>query len=587
MDGYILSIDQGTSGSKAIIFDHSGRIIASAFHEVVQYFPQPGWVEQDANEIWAKTILAVKEVLINARILPEDICAIGISSQRATSVVWNKFTGEPYGRAIIWQDRRTQQICDRLPFEDREKIIELTGLVMVPNMSSTKIQWLMEEDRTVKKAIARGELLFGTIDSWLIWKLSGGVVHVTDYSNASTTGLFNAAELKYDDWILNKLEIPCDILPEIKSSSEVYAYTDPRVFFDVKIPISGCIGDQPAAAFGQACLEPGMTKNTYGTGSFMILNTGRNHSEQVGGVISPVMWNINGETTYGLEGFADVSGAVIQWLQDGLGILRDVNEADGLAMQVPDTRGVYFVPALVGLGAPHFSPNAKGTIFGISLATNKNHIARAAIESMAYQTRDSLACIEQAYGVRCKSLRVDGGGAKSDFLVQFQADILGIPIEKPVVIETSALGAAYLAGLAIGFWQSIEEVASYWKLETRFEPRISESKRENLYSGWLQAVECAKSWGANKIPGSEKPKSDNRLELLSPREREVVTYYSSGKSMHEISTLLFTSLKTVEKQRRDAMRKLGVENLVDLIRICLELGLITENNKHLGNISKI
>lgn len=587
MDGYILSIDQGTSGSKAIIFDHTGNIIGCTYHEVIQYFPHQGWVEQDANEIWSKTIQSIKEVLINTRILPEDICAIGISCQRGTSVVWNKLTGEPIGRAITWQDRRTQQICDRLPVEDRKKIEDRTGIIMVPNMSCTKIQWLMEEDRTVKKAISQSELLFGTIDSWLIWKLSGGAAHVTDYSNASTTGLLNALELKYDDWILNRLRIPREILPEIKSSSEVYAYTDPQVFFNARIPISGCAGDQPAAAFGQACLKPGMIKNTFGTGSFMILNTDHQHYTQVGGVISPVMWTIDGETTYGLEGFADVSGAVIQWLHEGLGVLRDVNEADGLAMQVSDTQGVYFVPALVGLGAPHYSPNARGTIFGINLATNKNHITRAAIESMAYQTRDSMECIEQAYGTSFNSLRVDGGGAKSDFLIQFQADILGIPIERPVVIETSALGAAYLAGLAIGFWQSTEEVASYWRLETRFEPRISDAKREDLYSGWLQAVDCAKSWGENKIPIPEKPKSDNRLDRLSPREREVVAYYSSGKSMHEISTLLFTSLKTVEKQRRDAMRKLGVENLVDLIRVCLELGLITGNNKHLGNISKI
>jgi glycerol kinase len=575
MDGCILSIDQGTSGSKAIIFDNSGSIVASSQQKVTQYYPHPGWVEQDANEIWIKTIQAIAEAIKNARILPEDIRAIGISNQRATTVLWNKLTGEPLGRAIIWQDRRTQQICERLNTADQAEMIHRSGLAIVPNASCTKIQWLMEKDRTVQKAISRGELLFGTIDSWLIWKFSGGAVHVTDYSNASTTGMLNANTLSYDDWLLAKFGIPREILPELKSSSEVYSFTDPKAFFGARVPVSGCAGDQSAAAFGQACLKPGMIKNTYGTGAFMLLNTGSQHFAPLGGVISPVLWTIKGETAYGLEGFADISGGVIHWLQDGLELFRDVSDADGLAMQVADTQGVYFVPALVGLGAPHHSPNARGTIFGIHPGTNKNHITRAAIESMAFQTRDSLDCIERSYGMKFNSLRVDGGGARSDFLMQFQADILGIPVERPVVTESSSLGAAYLAGLAVGFWQSTDEVAANWQLDTRFEPRIAVSKRDDLYAGWIQAVECAKAWGEAGTRMHTKKKLDTRLDLLSPREREVLLHFASGKSMREIASILYTSLKTVEKQRRDAMRKLEVGNQAGLIKICLESGLIT------------
>ena len=572
MDGYILSIDQGTSGSKAIIFDHPGNIVASSYREVTQYYPHQGWVEQDANEIWQTTLQAIAETLKNARILPEDICAIGISNQRCTTVLWNKLTGEPIGRAIIWQDRRSQQICDRLTSDDRKAIGERNGLFLVPNVSATKIQWLMEEDRSVQKAITRGEVLFGTIDSWLIWKLSGGTVHLTDYSNASTAGLLNARTLEYDDWIRQKFGIPREILPELKSSSEIFAYTAPQVFFGAAIPISGCAGDQVAAAFGQACFKPGMIKNTYGTGSFLILNAGRRQFPPGEGSFSPVLWTIKGEVAYGMEGYADVSGAVIQWLRDGLGIIRDVSEADGLAIQAPDTQGVYFVPALVGLGAPHRSPNARGTIFGINLGTNKNQLTRAALESLAYQTRDSFDIIEQKYGSKLHTLRVDGGGAKSDFLMQFQADILGIPVERPTVIETSALGAAYLAGLAIGYWQSMDEIASNWQLDTRFEPRISASKREDLYAGWLHAVDCAANWGTNRPSQVKKDQPENRLNRLSPREREVVHYIVDGKSMREIATLLYTSVKTVEKQRRDAMRKLGVDTLAGLVRIYLEMG---------------
>lgn len=576
MDGFILSIDQGTSGTKAMIFDRSGSVTASTYCKVTPYYPQPGWVEQDANEIWEKTIQAVQEAIKNARILPEDIQGIGITNQRASTVLWNKKSGAPLGRAIIWQDRRTQKICEQIENRDRNEIERRTGITLVPNASSTKIKWLLEEDRTVQKALSRGELLFGTIDSWLIWKLSGGTVHVTDHSNASTTGMLNAETLKYDEWILEKFGIPLNILPGLKSSSEVYAYTNPQIFFGAKIPISGCAGDQSAAAFGQACFKKGMIKNTYGTGAFTVLNTGEQFHTPQDGIIAPVLWSLKGHTTFGLEGYADVSGAVLQWLHEGVELIKDPAEADGLAMQVTDTQGVYFIPALVGLGAPHHSPNARGTIFGIHPGTTKSHITRAAIEAMAYQTRDSFECIESCYGMKFQTLRADGGGAKSDFLLQFQADILGLPVERPVIAETSSLGAAFLAGLAVRFWGSIDEIEAIWKLDTRFEPRISPAKREDLYAGWVKAVECAKNWGDGS-KGAETIKTPGKFGSLSPREHEVVQFIASGKSTHEIAQLLYTSHKTVEKQRHDAMKKLGVNNIAGLIRLYIEMGGNREN----------
>ncbi len=574
MEGYILSIDQGTGGSKAIIFNHSGDIVSYSFHEVTSHCLRPGWVEQDANDIWLKTERAISDALIDARILPDDIRAIGISNQRCTTLLWNKKTGEPIGRAIVWQDRRSQQICDRLSVGEKAEFEKRTGVMVVPNFSVTKIQWLMEQDRLVQKAILNDDLLFGTIDSWLIWKLSGGAVHITDLSNACTAGLLNIQTLTYDDWVLDKFGIPPQILPALKSSSEVYAYTHTEIFGETRIPISGCVGDQAAAALVQACQKPGVIKNTYGTGSFLILNTGDRRYFTPGGIFSPVLWTIDGNTTYGIEGFADVSGAAINWLKEGLEIIKDVSDVDGMAIQVPGTCGVYFVPAFLGLGAPHYFPNARGTLFGINLQTTKNHIARATLESMAYQTRDAFEHIERAYGRKLSLLRVDGGSAKSDFLMQFQADILGIPVERPVVIEASSQGVAYLAGLAIGYWQSLDEVSANWKLDTCFEPRISTSKREELYNGWLKAIESVKFWGTGKLTPP-----DNRMSLLSPREREVISYTAAGKSAREIAAILFLSIKTVEKQRRDAMRKLGANNLVELLCICLEMGMIS-TDKH-------
>jgi glycerol kinase len=571
---YILSIDQGTTGSKAIIFNHAGDIVTSSFREVTQHCQHSGWVEQDANEIWQKTYQAIQDALIDARILPEEICAIGISNQRCTTVLWNKNTGEPIGRAVVWQDRRSQQICDRLSTKERAEYEKRTGMIAVPNFSVTKIKWLMEQDRAVQHALESGDLLFGTIDTWLIWKLSGGHAHVTDFSNASTTGLLNIETFTYDEWVLDKFAIPAQILPSIKSSSEIYTHTQVPILGKTGLPIAGCAGDQAAAAFAQSCLQPGVIKNTYGTGSFLILNTGEQRYPPLEGIFSPILWTIDGATTYGSEGFADVSGAMLEWLKKGLEIIQDVSEVDGMAMQVPDTRGVYFLPAFLGLGSPHYFPRARGTIFGINMKTSKHHIARAALESMAYQTRDAFDRIERASGSRLPLLRVDGGGAKSDFLMQFQADILGIPVERPTVIEATAQGAAYLAGLAVGYWQSLDEIAANWTLETRFEPRISPARRDDLYCGWLQAIESVKFWGSWK-PAPKTNHTDVQLRLLSPREREVIAYTAEGKTAREIAALLFLSVKTVEKQRRDAMRKLGADNLAELLRTCIELGLIS------------
>jgi glycerol kinase len=494
MRRYVLGINQKTAGTIATVFDHEARIVSTAYGEIAQYFPQSGWVEHDANEIWDVTSKVVAEAFRNGRVSPEDIDAIGITNQRDTTVFWNKKTGEPVGRAIVWQDRRTLSICEHLIAKDKCGIEGRTGMAIVPDVTAAKIRWLLDNDKAVQKGVARGELLCGTIDTWLIWKLSGGAAHVTDYSNASLTLLLDARSLTYEDLVLNELVIPREILPELRSSSEIYAYTTPEAFFDVRVPIAGASGDQQAAAFGQACVKPGMAKNTYGTGSFMILNTGREYIPPVGGLFSPVLWAIDGEVTYGLEGKADVSGAVIEWLRDGLGIVHDTGEAAGLASMVPDTQGVFFVPAFVGLGAPHYDPYARGTLLGITRGTTKHHIARAALEAIAYQTRDAFDIMRRESGFELKMLRVDGVGSKGDFLMQFQADILGIPLERPVITETPVLGAAYLAGLAVGYWQSVDEVASHWQFGCRFEPRISAERREELYCGWQKAIKRAAGW---------------------------------------------------------------------------------------------
>ncbi len=494
MARYILGIDQGTAGTKAVIVDKQAQIVAGAFCEVTQHHPRAGWVEQDANEIWEATLKAIAEAFKNGRIVPEDIEAIGISNQIGTTVFWNKETGEPIGRAIVWQDQRTLPICERLSAGDQAGIEARTGLVILPNFAATKIRWLMENDKAIQKGLAKGELLFGAIDSWLIWKLSGGQAHVTDYANACLTLLLNVHTLSYDEWMLDELGIPREILPELYGSSEIYTYTSPEVFFGVQVPIAGDLPDQHAPVFGEACFQAGMAKNTFGTGASLIVNTGPTHVAAVGGLASPVLWTIDEEVAYSLIGWTNVSGAAIRWLRDGLGLVHETREVESLAGQVPSTEGVYFVPAFVGLGAPHFDANARGTMIGITAETTKHHIARATLEALAYQTRDSFEVMKREAGFKIQVIRADGGAAASDFLLQFLADILSTPVERPLAMERTALGATFLAGLGVGYWQSLEELASLWQLDRRFEPSMTEEQREELYHGWQKAIQHAKGW---------------------------------------------------------------------------------------------
>jgi glycerol kinase len=491
---YILGIDEGTTGVRAMIFDKEINIMGQAYSEFTQHFPQSGWVEHDGNEIWDVTMKMVEKALENGNVKPTEIEAIGITNQRETTLFWDKKTGKAVCPAIVWQDRRTLEICEALDKKDGPGIVDRTGMVIVPNDAATKIKWILDNNKMVKEGVEKGKYLYGTIDTWLVWKLTGGAAHITDYSNASVTLLQNARNLEYDEWILDELNIPREILPELRSSSEVYGKTDPEVFFGAEVPVAGVLGDQQAAAFGQGCFEKGMAKNTYGTGSFMVMNTGEKYVPPSDGLFSPVLWSVNGRTDYGLEGMADVSGAVIQWLRDGLNIIEDPKEAEELALQVEDSLGVYFVPAFVGLGAPYFDSYARGTIVGISRGTTKHHIARAALESMAFQVKDAFNVMEEKSGFKLTKLRADGGGAKSDFMLQFQADILGIPVERPMITETTTLGAAYAAGLAVGYWKNFEEISKFWKVEKRFEPKISDEKRQELCRFWDKAVKRSAGW---------------------------------------------------------------------------------------------
>jgi glycerol kinase len=496
MTTYVLSINQRTVGTWAAILDRKGNVVASAYADVTQHFPQLGWVEHDANEIWRVTLRVVAEALQNGRIAPEQIDAIGVANQRDTTVFWNKKTGEPVGRAIGWQDQRTLPLCEQLIAKDKVNIETRTGMVIVPDATGAKIRWLMDNDQSIQKGIARGELLCGTIDSWLIWKLSGGKVHATDHSNASVTLLLNANSLTYDDEMLNELGIPREILPELNRSSDIYGYTDPEAFFGVRVPIGSAGGNQQMAVFGQACMKAGMAKNTYSTGSFVLLNTGGRYIPPGGGLFSPVLWTIGDTVVYGLEGKADVAGDAILWLQEGLGVIHELSEAEGLASQVADTQGVYFVPPFGGsdLIRTGTGSYARGAILGVTRGITKHHIVRAAFEALAYQTRDFLEVIRKHEPeLMPQVLRVDGSVAKSDFLLQFQADLLGIPVERPIFTNTAALGAAYLAGLAVGYWGTVDEIATCWKRDRYFEPRISEERREELYYGWQKAVKQVKT----------------------------------------------------------------------------------------------
>ena len=492
---FILAIDQGTTSSRAILFDRDGRIAGSAQREFAQLFPQPGWVEHDPREILTSVYTTLTELLNQQQVDPRRIAGIGITNQRETTVVWDKATGQPIHNAIVWQSRQSDAICEQLKADGHEALIRSrTGLVVDAYFSATKIRWILDHVDGAQARAERGELLFGTIDSWLIWNLTGGAVHVTDMTNAARTLLFNIHTLAWDDELLALLDIPRAMLPEVRSSSEVYGHTRPQFFFDRQIPIAGIAGDQQAALFGQACFEPGMAKNTYGTGCFMLMNTGSQAVTSNNGLLTTIAWNVDGQVEYALEGSIFVAGSVVQWLRDGLRMFGKSSDCQAYAERVPDTGGVYLVPAFVGLGAPYWRSDVRGAMFGITRGTSKEHFIRAAVESMAYQTRDVLAAMQADAGIELKELRADGGAIANDFMAQFQSDLLGVPVLRPQVAETTALGAAYLAGLATGFWESRAQIAVQWGVDRRFEPSMPADRREALYAGWQRAVNAALAW---------------------------------------------------------------------------------------------
>ena len=493
MSRFVLALDQGTTSSRAILFDHKGLIQAVAQQEFKQYFPQSGWVEHDGAEIWNSQLTVAQQVLQKASVSAKDIVAIGITNQRETTLLWNRQTGKPIHPAIVWQDRRTAAVCDQLRQAGHAELIQQkTGLVVDAYFSGTKIQWLLDNVPDARPQAEAGELAFGTMDSWLIWNLTGGQRHVTDVTNASRTQLFNIHTLEWDNELLKLLKVPASLLPEVASSSEVYAETQADLLGS-SIPIAGIAGDQQAALFGQLCTQPGMVKNTYGTGSFVVLNTGNQPIASQHNLLSTVAWQIGGKTTYALEGSIFIAGAIVQWLRDGLGIIKESAEVEALANTVEDNGGVYVVPALTGLGAPHWDPYARGTIAGITRGTTAGHIARAAVESMAYQTNDVLRAMQEDTEIEFQELRVDGGASANDPLMQFQADVLQVPVVRPKIMETTALGAAYLAGLAVGFWKNQEELAEQWQVDRRFEPAEA-AAMEKLVRHWDKAVVMAKGW---------------------------------------------------------------------------------------------
>ncbi|MFC0471467.1 glycerol kinase GlpK [Halalkalibacter kiskunsagensis] len=492
MEKYILSIDQGTTSSRAILFNQSGEIVHIAQKEITQHFPNSGWVEHDANEIWGSVLSVIAACLSESETKPEQIAGIGITNQRETTVIWDKKTGNPIYHAIVWQSRQTVDICEELKEKGFEKTIkDKTGLLLDPYFAGTKIKWILDHVEGARELADKGELLFGTIDTWLIWKLSGGKAHVTDYSNASRTLLFNIIDLKWDDELLEMLTVPKSMLPEVRPSSEVYANTVDYHFFGQQIPIAGAAGDQQAALFGQACFEKGMAKNTYGTGCFMLMNTGKDAVFSSSGLLTTIAWGINGKVEYALEGSIFVAGSAIQWLRDGLRMFQNPKETDEYASRVESTEGVYFVPAFVGLGTPYWDSDVRGAVFGLTHGTTKEHFIRATLEALAYQTKDVLAVMEKDAGNSVKKLRVDGGAVQNNFLMEFQSDILDVPVERPVISETTALGAAYLAGLAVGYWENQEQIATQWKIERQFEPAMNEEKRKELYNGWKKAISSA------------------------------------------------------------------------------------------------
>lgn len=492
---YILAFDQGTTSSRAILFDKEGHIVQTAQKELTQFYPKAGWVEHDAMEIWGAQSGVAREVLETAGVSTQDIAAIGITNQRETTVVWDRHTGKPIYNAIVWQCRRTASICDDLKGMGLEAYVrENTGLVLDAYFSGTKVKWLLDHVEGAREKAEKGDLLFGNIDTWLVWNLTRGKVHVTDYSNASRTMLYNIKDLKWDEKILEALDIPASMLPQVRPSSEVYGYTDENTFGGSLIPIAGIAGDQQAALFGQACFSKGMAKNTYGTGCFVLMNTGERMVTSKNGLLTTIAWGLDGKVTYALEGSIFIAGAAIQWLRDELRLISDAADSEYYAQKVDDTNGVYVVPAFAGLGAPYWDMYARGAIVGLTRGANKNHIIRATLEAIAYQTRDVLEAMQEDSGIELSTLKVDGGATVNNFLMQFQADLLGTNVDRPKVTETTALGAAYLAGLAVGFWDSKDEIAKNWAIEKQFCSTIGEEKRGQLYKGWKKAVGRSMDW---------------------------------------------------------------------------------------------
>ncbi|WP_370773198.1 glycerol kinase GlpK [Clostridium sp.] len=495
MERYVLALDQGTTSSRAIIFDKEQNIYGMAQKEFNQIYPKEGWVEHDPMEIWASQYGVLQEVLAKTNITPEQIAAIGITNQRETAIVWDKQTGEPIYNAIVWQCRRTADICEKLKSDGFDKYIkENTGLLIDAYFSATKVKWILDNVEGARAKAEKGQLLFGTVDTWLLWKLTNGRVHVTDYTNASRTMLFNIKELKWDKKILDKLNIPMSMLPEVRSSSEIYGYVNLGGKDNIKVPIAGIAGDQQAALFGQAAFNKGDAKNTYGTGCFLLMNTGEELVESKNGLLTTIAIGLNGKVNYALEGSVFMGGAIIQWLRDEMGMLADAQDSEYFAKKVKNNGGVYVVPAFVGLGAPYWDMYARGSIFGLTRGSNKNHIIRAALESIAYQVRDLINAMEEDAGFKINTLKVDGGASKNKLLMQFQSDITNIEVCKPIITETTALGAAYLAGLAVGYFNTIEEISENWYGGENYNPNMEVEEREKLYNGWKKAVSRAQHW---------------------------------------------------------------------------------------------
>jgi glycerol kinase len=493
-DQYILALDQGTTSSRAMIFDRKGNVVSLAQKEFTQLYPQPGWVEHDPREIWSTQAGVAVQAVTRAGLAGASIATIGITNQRETTIVWDRETGEPIYNAIVWQDRRTAAMCEALKAQGlEEKVRAKTGLPIDAYFSATKIRWILEHVEGARDKARRGKLAFGTIDSWLVWNFTKGALHVTDVTNASRTMLFNIHTLQWDDDLLEALEIPRSMLPEVRGSSEIYGQTVAAVF-PAKIPLAGIAGDQHAALFGQMCTRSGMVKNTYGTGCFLVMNTGNKPIESKNNLVTTLAWKIGDRVDYALEGSIFIAGAVVQWLRDGLGVIKSATEVEALAASVPHCDGVYMVPAFAGLGAPHWNPRARGTVFGVTRGTTSAHLARAALDSIAYQSVDVLQAMQADSGIRVGELRVDGGACANDLLMQFQADLIGVAAVRPRVSETTALGAAYLAGLAVGYWNDIGELESQWQLDKRFAPSMDRKAADQCLAGWRRAVTAAKAW---------------------------------------------------------------------------------------------